>query len=232
MSDSSVFKLCNRCRVVKPATREFFYAHKSCKYGLTSHCKTCNKEKIEAKKPLAYHTTEAFQDELKHPQTLTDMLGVRKIPMQGVNRGKFALVDEADFFTLMLWAWGVCRCGYARRGNKGKIMWMSHAVMGDTQGLCVDHINGDRLDNRRCNLRLATYGQNNAGKRLVKRRSKSGFRGVYLITRSKKFSAQIRYGNVTHYLGSFVTPEAAARAYDAEATRVWGEFARLNFPVG
>lgn len=231
MSDSTLSKPCNRCGVIKPATLEFFFAHGSCKYGLTSHCKICAQEKINAKKPPPYHTTEAFQAELKHPDTYTAIPGVRRIPMKGASLGKFALLDESDFLRLMHWGWGVDSSGYGRRGNKGKTMWMSHAVIGDTRGLCVDHINGDRLDNRRCNLRLATYGQNNAAKRLTERTSKTGFRGVYRTNRGKPFSAQIRYEGVTHYIGTFFTPEEAARAYDAEVARVWGEFARLNFPV-
>jgi hypothetical protein len=92
-------------------------------------------------------------------------------------------------------------------------------------GIEVDHRNHNGLDNRRSNLRLATGHQNQGN-----RRPQGGsprFKGVYL-SRSK-WVAQIRFGGSKRYLGRFTVEEDAARAYDAAARLIFGEFACTNF---
>ena len=87
----------------------------------------------------------------------------------------------------------------------------------------IDHINGDKTDNRLCNLRECTPAQNSANRSVVK--SKYGYKGVGYDARKRLYRAYC--GNT--YAGSGKTPEEAARAYDAAAIRIYGEFARLNF---
>lgn len=93
-------------------------------------------------------------------------------------------------------------------------------------GLEVDHINGDRLDNRRENLRLCTRRQNT---RNAKARSACGYRGV--SHDRGRWRSRIHHVGVGALvsLGSFDTPEEAARAFDRAARRLHGAFARLNF---
>lgn len=97
----------------------------------------------------------------------------------------------------------------------------------------VDHKNRDRLDNRKCNLRYATKEQNMANT-VSKKRSNSGYRGVSLHKRKlkKKYVAYIGSGctGSRKNIGYFDCPIAAAKAYDAEAKKRYGEFAILNFP--
>ena len=81
---------------------------------------------------------------------------MREIPL---TRGKAAIVDDEDYESLSLHHWSCSKTGYAMRGFRegGKMVYlkMHHAILGKPlQGYVVDHINGDRLDNRRCNLRL------------------------------------------------------------------------------
>ena len=92
----------------------------------------------------------------------------------------------------------------------------------------VDHINRDKLDNRRSNLRLVTHTQNcvNASLRVT---NTSGFKGVNFY-RGKYWRAYIRVNYRHISLGFFPTAEAAARAYDEAAREHFGEFAFLNFP--
>lgn len=96
-------------------------------------------------------------------------------------------------------------------------------VTGDRQQ--VDHINGDGLDNRRCNLRLCNGSQNSTN---WKRANKSGFRGVVQI-KSTYYAAKIMKDGKHMYLGCFKLPEDAARAYDTAAKELHGKFAVLNF---
>ena len=93
----------------------------------------------------------------------------------------------------------------------------------------VDHIDGDRLNNSRSNLRVATNGQNIANSK-SRAGSSSRFLGVGLHTQNKNWMASITKGGVQKYLGVYKSEEEAAMAYDAAAKDLHGEFARLNFP--
>lgn len=92
----------------------------------------------------------------------------------------------------------------------------------------IDHVNGDRTDNRIANLRIACKVKNAANSGPYKN-NKSGYRGV-IQSRWGKFTAAIQAHGVERWLGSFETAEEAARAYDAAARAAHGEFARTNFP--
>ncbi len=89
----------------------------------------------------------------------------------------------------------------------------------------VDHANGDPLDNRRSNIRIATASQN-AGNQIRRRKSATGFRGVYKVY--NRYHARIKVNGQKLYLDSFATAEEAAMAYNWEALRTWGPFARIN----
>lgn len=92
------------------------------------------------------------------------------------------------------------------------------------KGVDIDHINGDRDDNRIENLRLATRAQNNQNQK--RRPSASGVKGVH-IQRGGRFSSCITPPNGNQmYLGTFDTKEAAHEAYNAAARKHFGEYAR------
>jgi hypothetical protein len=91
----------------------------------------------------------------------------------------------------------------------------------------TDHKNGNGLDNQRKNLRSATRPQNlwNKGRRSD---NTTGFKGV--TKEAHGWRAVIKANGKRRHLGYFTSPELAARAYDAAAVEMHGEFARLNFP--
>lgn len=154
----------------------------------------------------------------------------REVPL---SQGLVALVDEADFAKVMAaGSWHAHFDGwtyYARRNvwrdGKCHTVRMHNFITGWSY---VDHVNGDGLDNRRANLRQATRGQNMANRR-TPRTNRSGFKGV-AKHRSGRWQARIWHERRMRSLGLFATPEDAARAYDAAAKELFGEFARPNFP--
>lgn len=104
-------------------------------------------------------------------------------------------------------------------------LYLHRFVVDAPPGTIVDHANGDPLDARRENLRLATRAQNAAN---VDRLStnRSGFKGV--SKKGKRFRAFIHKDKKTIYLGSFSDPREAACRHDKEAKKLFGKFARTN----
>lgn len=88
----------------------------------------------------------------------------------------------------------------------------------------TDHISGDKLDNRRENLRIATPSQNQQN-RGTQRNNTSGYKGVTWDRRERKWLARIEINGKRMYLGHFTTPEAAYQNYCAAADELHGEFA-------
>lgn len=157
---------------------------------------------------------------------------VREVPL---SNGGFALVDAADYLLVSQYNWN--RSG--KRRKDGTFLWyarttfqqqrfsMHRFIAGAQVGQLVDHRDGDGLNNRRDNLRLCTTQQNmmNQGKT----HGSSRFKGVAWHRASGKWMGVIRHNRKNIYLGLHLTEESAARAYDAKAAELFGEFARLNF---
>ncbi len=155
--------------------------------------------------------------------------GVKTIPL---GEGLYAYVDAADYEWLSQWRWRA-RGGYAARcekhDGKSKVIFMHREIMKPPKGKIVDHINGNKLDDTRANLRNITQQQNvhNNGKPFG---TTSIYKGVYYNKRNHRWQVTISFAGKSIYLGLFDTEEAAARAYDRGAAEMFGEFARLNFP--
>jgi hypothetical protein len=111
-------------------------------------------------------------------------------------------------------------------------IYMHRLIAGAGPRESVDHRNGDGLDNRRNNLRIATQSQNGANRPKDRHTSPvtSQYKGVYWDKSRGKWMAVIHYDGRSRSLGRFEDELVAATTYDKEAIRVWGEFARLNLP--
>mgnify|MGYP003653768617 CR=1 FL=1 len=104
---------------------------------------------------------------------------------------------------------------------------LHRVIMGEPHGWQVDHIDGDGLNNRRNNLRLATFGQNSQNRR-INSNNKSGFKGVCFHKHSGKWRGQIRSNYKTISLGYFASPEEAHAAYCLASEKYHGEFGRTE----
>lgn len=147
-----------------------------------------------------------------------------------LTKNQYTVIDEEDFEKVSQYNWYFQSFGYAARKvggfKKQKTVLLHRFIMDAKQGEEIDHINGDKLDNRKENLRFCTHRQNAVNQRIYSTNT-SGFRGVYAV--GKKWAAQIYRYNKAIYLGSFETKELAAKARDEAARKEFGDFARLNF---
>lgn len=154
-----------------------------------------------------------------------------------LTRGGIAIIDAADAERIGQMRWSLSAFGYARaayQDDSGKTdnILMHRLVLGlPSRGLPVDHIDGDKLNNRRSNLRECFHFQNMAN-RPPQANNSTGFKGVSLCKQTGKYRAILRVNGDTHRIGRFVSPIEAAIAYDAKARDILGEFAWLNFKKG
>lgn len=139
-------------------------------------------------------------------------------------KGEAILVSPEDWRELAQYSWYVSVQGYACRKPGAQVVLMHREVL-RTDAQTVDHANGDRLDNRRENLREATFSQNNYNRGC----RGATYRGVTCDRRdpplSKPWKAAIRVGGKELNLGRYVCAEYAATAYALAAYLYLGEFA-------
>lgn len=151
---------------------------------------------------------------------------VKEIPL---TRGMVAIVDDEDYDLVSKHTWHCTEHGYAARRNPStkKIEYLHRFIMRPPESKVIDHINHNKLDNRRSNLRICTVSENLKNTR--PKRGTSKYKGVHFKKgRSKPWRARIHYDGVDEILGDFYTEEEAAYAYNLRAIEVHGEFAFLN----
>jgi hypothetical protein len=163
---------------------------------------------------------------------------IRYIPL---THGLYAIVDAQDYEKLSQHKW------YARFHESGKTVYaarttsyrdqsgrlrsrmilMHREIMNPPDGMVVDHINGNGINNRRCNMRNCTQFQNTHNAR-PRTDGKSRFIGV--DRHRDKWRARVSYKGRKHHVGLFDDQVEAAKARDRKAIELFGQYARLNFP--
>lgn len=124
------------------------------------------------------------------------------------NTKEYILVDDEDYEYLNQWCWMKSH-GYAFRmkymkntGGKYKNILMHRIINNTPDGFFTDHINRNKLDNRKCNLRTATSSQNKFNTGLSKS-NRSGYKGIIWNSKRKKWQATITVHNKTLNLGRY-----------------------------
>lgn len=142
------------------------------------------------------------------------------------------LIDDRDRHLLEGRGWHLQR-GYAYTHPRGEEPSYLHGlIMRPPPGFFVDHINGNRADNRRENLRIVTKSQNQMNAKKTTRPKTSQFKGVHWGSQHKMWHAKIKKNQKNIFLGLFKVELSAALAYDKAARNLFGDFAKPNFPAG
>lgn len=164
------------------------------------------------------------------------ILGARWVPL---TQGQFALVDEEDYERVVAINWQYTKTQNQRPAyastriyringtNTSKAIAMHRFIMHEPE-YEVDHINMNGLDNRKCNLRLATKSQQRINQ-YKQQGTTSKYRGV--CRARNKWVAGIKVNGSRYRLGTFDSEEEAARKYDEKARLLYGKFGRFNFPL-
>jgi hypothetical protein len=133
-----------------------------------------------------------------------------------LNNGLSTIIDLEDFskldenFTYFANPKNyVFRMSSRKDEGKRKAIYLHRELMNCPDGMMIDHINGDRLDNRKSNLRIVTNAQNSQNRHGNYKGSKSGLRGAVWCERDNGWIARVKLNGKQHYLGTYKTPEEA-----------------------
>ena len=146
--------------------------------------------------------------------------------MEILLKDKKVLIDDEDYQKInnhKWYVWGDYNTIYSNFDGKTHIL--SRFLLNAPKDKMVDHINRNRLDNRKSNLRFCNRSQNNANSFS---KNKNGYRGVYKYSHFPAYYAEIRVKKKKVYLGYFRDIKEAASAYNTAAKEYYGEFAMLN----
>lgn len=147
-----------------------------------------------------------------------------------LTRGKVAIVDDEDYERLSMHSWHSTEKGYAATtvyADGKRISVRMHRMLmglGSGDSRQVDHINGNRADNRRSNLRICTASENSRNRALTTA-NKSGIKGVYFYKPQNKWRGEVEVEGSVFMVGTFNTPEEARDAVRKKRIELHGEFA-------
>jgi hypothetical protein len=152
-----------------------------------------------------------------------------------LSKDYFTIIDSEDLPRVSKYKWHTTTVNKYNKPRavcsfKGrKTLKLSRLIMNAPDNMVVDHINGNPLDNRKCNLRICSQRENMLNRNL-NRNNKSGYKGVSWSKRDNKWLSELQTNNKSYYLGIYKDKIEAAKAYDKKAIEFFGEYAKTNFP--
>lgn len=149
---------------------------------------------------------------------------IAKIPIGKDAKDGYAIVDK-EYAYLDMYKWHLSAYKYAVTKIGTKHIRMHRLVMKPSEGMQIDHINLNSIDNRSVNLRQCSHAENMRNVKMRKHNS-TGYKGVQI--HHNKFRAVVRFNNKNYHIGLYATALEASKAYDKRAAELHGEFARLN----
>jgi len=197
--------------------------------GIYNSLEEAVKVRDENKKELQDKQTE----ERLNKQVLRNEDGLAIIQLFNKNKEKVneVIVDDETYYELMKYKWWYSGSGYVAAQLDNKKSILMHRYLLDYTGKdVVDHINGNKLDNRKSNLRIVTRQQNSQNVTVCKN-STSKYIGVCWAKECKKWSCQININGTKKHLGLFVDEIEAAKCRDTATKLYFGEHGKLNFFV-
>ena len=137
--------------------------------------------------------------------------------------GKQFLFDECDRELVDSYSWYVNSYGYAAVKYKGTTLMFHRESMQAPKGFDVDHINGNRADNRRCNLRVVTRAQNQQNK-AIQSNSKTGHKNVFWVNGVQKWEVCIVKGGKKAFRKFFKDFDEACRVAEEKTNEIYGNY--------
>jgi hypothetical protein len=148
--------------------------------------------------------------------------------IQVSNNENLVMVDDDDYSILSRYTWNIDPKGYVVTNLNKTTIRMHRFILNPPKDMQIDHINGIKHDNRKCNLRLATNTQNQRNVPKTKRKTSSKYKGVHWRKDMNKWASRIACEGKRIYLGYYDDEIEAAKAYNIKALELFGEFAKLN----
>jgi len=145
-----------------------------------------------------------------------------------LGNGLFTLIDVDNYYRVSEYTWCLSRGNYATTSINGVTTLLQRFILTPPNNMVVDHVDGDRLDNRRKNLRVCTQSENARNRHKHIRTTTSKFKGVSYNKEISKWVARIRVDNNKYGLGSYYNELDAALAYNIGSVLLSPTFGKLN----
>ncbi len=210
-------KICSKCGVEKELTE--FHNCKRSKDGFLYQCKLCRNSQVHNSCVKRSVIKSIYRSRYANVNELGN--GIDTIYLKN---GDMAFVDESDYNELINYMWRSDKDGYAIGCINSKTVRMHRYITNCKIGEIIDHIDGNKLNNKRSNLRICSQMQNAQHRTVLSSKNKSGKTGVSFNDTVKKWCARIGFNNVSIGLGYYEDINDAIEARRLAEDKYFGEY--------